>query len=332
MPLQEQVGGAIAGGIMGLALGAANDSRQRKQQDRLNKDQHEWDKKMTDYTFAKQLQMWKDTNYGAQIEEMGKAGLNPALMYGMSGGGATTTGGGASSSRGANAPVGGGEAAMGIQAGMQTAMMEAQIKLAESQANKNNVEAGKIGGVDTVEAETRIKSLTAGITNTEAITALTKVETTLKQLDTVFQGESLEDRLDQVKWTAKRAQTELDNAQNTTYINKATRDEQIKTVQVNLIGAVLRNALTQQQTAESKQRVVQMSESIYQEWEKIAQGNTHNSLELLKHKIQINMNEWTQKHPGVQQVIGGGAEDLRNMVDKISEAIRDILQPYGTKK
>ena len=47
---------------------------------------------------------------------MEKAGLNPGLIYGMSGGGATTTGSGsgASTTQG-HAPVGGGEALQAAQ-------------------------------------------------------------------------------------------------------------------------------------------------------------------------------------------------------------------------
>jgi hypothetical protein len=46
-----------------------------------------------------QMDMWNKTNYGAQVEHMKKAGLNPALMYGSAGQGGSTgsqTGGSAS--------------------------------------------------------------------------------------------------------------------------------------------------------------------------------------------------------------------------------------------
>ena len=34
-----------------------------------------------------QLEMWEKTNYPAQVAQMRKAGLNPALMYGQAGAG-----------------------------------------------------------------------------------------------------------------------------------------------------------------------------------------------------------------------------------------------------
>ena len=38
--------------------------------------------------------MWKDTNFGAQRDEMEKAGLSVGLMYGNGGGQAASTAGG----------------------------------------------------------------------------------------------------------------------------------------------------------------------------------------------------------------------------------------------
>ena len=54
-------------------------------------------------SYAKQMEMWENTNYPAQVEQIKKAGLNPAMLYGQSGGGATVTGSGGAS-------VGGGSA------------------------------------------------------------------------------------------------------------------------------------------------------------------------------------------------------------------------------
>ena len=159
-----------ASSAIGQIFAGMNDRRQIKQQDRLNKQQLEVDKEKMDYQQELGLQMWRDTNYAAQKEEMKKAGLSPGMMYGMGGGGGATTGD-PGASVGANAaPKGGGEI-MGLQ------LLDAQRKLKEAQANKANTEAEKLKGVDTQEAQTRIASLTQGISNQKAVQALTQVQT-----------------------------------------------------------------------------------------------------------------------------------------------------------
>ena len=105
--------------------------------------------------------MWNKTNYGAQMEHIKGAGLNPGLMYGMSGGGGTTAGsqgGGGAQSGGApqvkESDVSGQGAIMGLQNAGQLALMKAQ-------ENKLNAEAKKIGGVDTDQTSEAIKKLIA---------------------------------------------------------------------------------------------------------------------------------------------------------------------------
>lgn len=137
--LGQQLGTGVASNIigtgMGLLLEGHNDRRQRQQQQRMNEIENTRAKEMVDYNFAKQLEMWKATSYGAQKAEMKKAGLNPALMYGMSGGGGITTGSAQPGSAGADAPKGGREVldAMGIS------MEAAQLSLLKAQ--KENIEA-----------------------------------------------------------------------------------------------------------------------------------------------------------------------------------------------
>lgn len=143
--LLGQMGLMGLGAALGIGTGAINDKRQIKQQEKLQAMQIKGNKELTDYQMNKQLQMWKDTNYSAQMDELRKAGLNPGLIYGMGGGGGQTTGTPGAGVSGADAPKGGGE----IMAGMGLAMQKAQIDLMQAQAEKTKVEATKIGGPDT---------------------------------------------------------------------------------------------------------------------------------------------------------------------------------------
>lgn len=128
---------------MGILGGAWMDKRQVKQEGRLRKQQMEYDKQWAKYQQDMAMQMWEKTGYGAQKEQMKKAGINPALMYGMGGGGGQTIGGPAAQSGGAHAPAGGGEMTsamgMGIQAIAQAKLLQAQKENIE--ANTENIKA-----------------------------------------------------------------------------------------------------------------------------------------------------------------------------------------------
>ena len=101
--------------------------------------------------------MWKDTNFGAQRDEMEKAGLSVGLMYGNAGGSAASTAGGTATQPSApnTNPV---EVALQQESmGLQLKQIEAQNRLANAQATKTIAEANKIAGVDTKGQELQNK-------------------------------------------------------------------------------------------------------------------------------------------------------------------------------
>lgn len=144
-----QTAQGIIGAGMGLALGEIHDKRQLKQQRKLQNLEIQGQQQMVDYNQMKQLQMWKDTNYQAQIEELRKAGLNPGMIYGMSGGGATTTGQATGNVTGTHAPTGGGESIAMVQTMAQLGLLKAQ---------KENIDAdtaNKLANKPKTDAETQ---------------------------------------------------------------------------------------------------------------------------------------------------------------------------------
>lgn len=160
--LGMQAAGAAIGTGFGLLQGSINDRRQRRQQEELQKLQIAGQKEMTDYQYQKMLQMWKDTNYSAQVSELNKAGLNPALMYGMSGGGGATVGGGGGGNvSGGNAPSGGGEMQAMSAMGIQMAQTAAQTELLKEQAKNVAADTENKQGVerDNIKADTENKIL-----------------------------------------------------------------------------------------------------------------------------------------------------------------------------
>lgn len=162
--LAMQTGAGIAGQAMGLVLAKHNDRRQLKQQGKLQALQIAGNKEMSDYQKQKELEMWEATNYGAQMGQLNKAGLNPGLMYGMSGGGGVTTGGTGMGVSGGNAPQGGREVqemgAMGIQTAMQLALQKAQKENIEADTAAKKAGIPKTGAeVSNINADTENKIL-----------------------------------------------------------------------------------------------------------------------------------------------------------------------------
>lgn len=140
-----QAAGQVFGAGMGMMMGKWNDERQEEQQRRLQAMQIQGQKEMMDYGYGKQLQMWKDTSYGPQMELMRKAGVNPALIYGMSGGGGQTTGNASGSVSGATAQQNPGEVQAMTAMGLQMGQMAAQTELLKAQAEKTKTETENIG-------------------------------------------------------------------------------------------------------------------------------------------------------------------------------------------
>lgn len=166
------------GGLVSEALGSLfgtqkrADKRQLTQQQKLTDIQTAANKELADYGYGLQMEGWKETNakqmqdwhetfdktaeYNTPAAEKARlkaAGLNPALMYGMSGAGGSTAAGqspGGQIAAGGTGSASGGSAAnaaeneanaiqrMGM--GLQMQQQRAQIKLLDAQAR--DLEAG----------------------------------------------------------------------------------------------------------------------------------------------------------------------------------------------
>lgn len=168
MPIDPAtVGMAVNAAIStGQALGIGNkgrDKRQIKQQQKLTDMQVKAQKDLGAHQNAMQMDMWNKTNYGAQVEHLNKAGLNPALLYGGGGGGGATVGAnmatGVSGGDAANSAQTKGADTQSMQIAGQLAMMNKQMELLDAQTRKTNAEADKTAGTDTAESQERTVSL-----------------------------------------------------------------------------------------------------------------------------------------------------------------------------
>ena len=148
---------------------------------------------------------WDYTNTENQVRHLKNSGLNIGLMYGQSGAGGMGASGGArqeSPEQPQGNPI-----AMALQTQQieqQRRMNDAQIALAQAQANKANEEAKKIGGVDIEEAKKRIEEMDAKINDLIASKKLKEAEEELKKAKK--ETENTIQRLNEGKEALSRAQ------------------------------------------------------------------------------------------------------------------------------
>ena len=154
------VGGLVSGAIGGLGslmgIGRRKERKAREAEEREHQRQLEYmglqaqyNKEQAKYSTELSKEMWDYTNYENQKKHLEAAGLNPALLYGQSGGGGSAAGGGTAA--GVGLPT-----STGVGMGIQWEQMEAQKELAKAEAAKTNAEAAKLMTTDTenVESET----------------------------------------------------------------------------------------------------------------------------------------------------------------------------------
>ena len=144
MGLGANLAGIAAKGLVGTVFNGifGNNNKLEDQEELMRKAweyekagmglQYNYGQQAADAEYRRNLQMWKGTNFGAQRNEMEKAGLSVGLMYGSGGGSAASTAGGTATQPNApkTNPI---EVGLQQQAlGLQLKQIEAQNKLAHT--------------------------------------------------------------------------------------------------------------------------------------------------------------------------------------------------------
>lgn len=304
-------GGAV-GGALGMVsqLGSrifagADDRRQLRQQEALNKQAVASQKEMADYNYNNQLKMMNETSYSWQKEQMEKAGLNPSLMYGQGGGGGATTGssggGGVSGGQAANAAATQGANSASGMGMMQAAMMMAQTENIKADTKKKEVEADIAGGV--------------GKDNIVAGTGLTNATAKLKEIEASVAGATQKDAIRAIVAGADKLMAEAQLTDNNKTISDQTMLEQKTKIQQEAIGALLRNSATKMSIQLDAAKINEITTTLMQKWEQLKLG---------KEGLQVardNMEELTEA-----MLWGAGIQAGGNLV----RGVMDIATKGGT--
>ena len=279
---------------------------------------------------------WDYTNAENQVAHLKNAGLNIGLMYGQSGAGGMGASGGAhqaSPDQPQGNPVG--MALQVQQLEQQRRMNDAQIALAEAQAQKTGAEATKISGVDTQEALKRIEEIGSQIelnlkegNYKEALTGLTKAEKeateALKNLREMQEGltsAQINEAFAIATYYSEKAHTEYWEKENEKIQNeylKDSYDDRVDAVYHNNAVAIALAAKYVSDKQVNEKQVEQLEASI-KELEALA--DKHNwDKETYRKQVEGMINRWEDQT--FNERIGLGLQFGENIVNMLYKGRR----------
>ncbi len=240
-----QVGGALLGGAMNIG----SNNQQLHQQQALMDMQIRGQNRVTDYNYQKQMQMWNETNYAAQMEQLKKAGLNPGLLY-KSGGAGGQTSVNTGNVTGATAPNLSINKGMAMQLGQQATQnavsmenIQADTELKKANANLTNVQAGKTQGVDTDKATAEIELIKANTGNIEQDKINKEINEELLLLQKELEGMTLQDKAKTININIKQLEANIKHMELDNKLKSALMNTTIKQAKASLITTQLENQL-----------------------------------------------------------------------------------------
>lgn len=274
--------GAIMG-IGGAAMGAINANSASKQSwentVQLMDIQAKLNRENAKFNTGQAKEMWDYTNFENQMEHIEAAGLSPGLIYGMGGAGGSSQGAGAASGVGLPQDQSVGMGLRAQEIGINMANVMSQIKLNESQANKNEAEANKISGVDTEAQKATIDNLIAQTSNEKIRRGLILGQIRVQDAEEELKRAGVDwtkNKTDETKWNIKNLQkgidkliTEIEGAQYDNELKKRTIDNKVKESSLilqNLISEILLKG-SQQKVNEEQAKAIPTE--ILQGWEEL---------------------------------------------------------------
>lgn len=279
---------------------------------------------------------WDYTNTENQVEHLKNSGLNVGLMYGQSGSGGMGASGGArqeSPDQAQGNPVG--MALQVQQLEQQRRMNDAQIALAEAQANKAGAEANKIAGVDTQEALKRIEGIGSQIelnlkegNYKDALTDLTEAEEeatkalkSLREMQEALTSAQVSEAFAIATYYSEKANTEYWTKENEKIQNEYLRDTYNDRVDAANYNNAVAIALAAKYISEKdvNEKQVKYLQAAIGELE--ARADKHNwDKETFRKQVDGMIDRWEEQT--FNERIGLGLEFGENIVNMLYKARR----------
>lgn len=287
----QATGGAVNRGL-GLLFAGPERKAQMKTAKQMQELQMKGDKEMTDYNMKKQLEMWEATGYGAQVDQMKRAGINPALLYGMGSGGGQTANvetGNVSGQHAVTPMASGGSEGMGLMIG-QMGLLQAQ---------KENIEA------DTANKK-------AQATNTGA-------DTENKYLTNEFLSKSMEDRIDIINTDRHLKVEELNRSLGDSEVERSTRKKRIEAINLEAATALIQQKLADALTKEAMAKVGNLGKQneLIDSEKKLIEQKIRESEGLIKYWADIMAQKWAQMDREGMETLPQEDDFFEKLLDKI---------------
>lgn len=334
-------GMGFIGNALSQALGLSwSPARAMREQEAYNKrimalqNQYQQQAAAQSQQYAKDY--WDYTNTENQVAHLRNSGLNVGLMYGQSGAGGMGASGGAhqaSPEQPQGNPVG--MALQTQQIEQQRRMNDAQIALAEAQANKANEEAKKIGGVDTQEALKRIEEIGSQIelnlkegNYKNALTDLTNAEKEatealkgLREMQEALTKAQISEAFSIAKYYSEKAHTEYWVKANEKIQNeylKDTYNDRVDAANYNNAVAIALAAKYKSEKDVNEKQIKHLEASIK---ELNALADKHNwDKETYRKQVEGMIERWEEQT--FNERIGLGLEFGENIVDMLYKGRR----------
>lgn len=130
----------IGTSILGLGIGAVSNAINNAQQERYLGLQYDYNERVAKNNQERNKELWDYTNYENQVKHLKAAGLNPALLYGSTGGGGQSAAGG--NGMGVGLPTS--KAGQLMIEGLQTSKLQSEINLNNATAKEKDANASNL--------------------------------------------------------------------------------------------------------------------------------------------------------------------------------------------
>ena len=212
---------------------------------------------------------------------MKKAGLSPALMYGQAGAGGGTVSG--AQGQGTSQPT---DRSIemklkGREMGLQLVNLASQIKLNESQANKNNAEANKTAGVDTELAKTSIENLISQTKNEKDRNTLIWADKRFKEAAADMQEASAKlasgqnakigHEINLIERSLDKMELDMNGIKLDNELKKRVMESKIKEAEMSVKALMNSILVGNSQIRLNNQEAEAITDKVMQDWQSVAQ-------------------------------------------------------------